>query len=64
MVHLNPHRHNATLRTLYLQDNLIGDVGAVVIGEGLRCVSIQSFVGLIVVGVTCSGFGALRIAAP
>jgi hypothetical protein len=60
---VNPHRHNTTLHTLVLNDNRIGDVGAAAIGEGLRCVSIQSFVGL-VVGVTCSGFGALRIAAP
>ena len=35
---VNPHRHNATLQTLDLRYNKIGDVGAAAIGEGLRCV--------------------------
>ena len=35
---VNPHRHNATLQTLDLVCNQIGDVGAAAIGEGLRCV--------------------------
>ncbi len=33
-----PHSHNASLQTLDLRDNRIGDVGSVAIGEGLRCV--------------------------
>ena len=37
-VYVSPHRHNATLHTLYLENNQIGDVGAAAIGEGLRCV--------------------------
>ena len=35
---MTPHRHNATLHTLELKFNQIGDVGAAAIGEGLRCV--------------------------
>jgi hypothetical protein len=35
---VNPRRHNATLHALGLGANQFGDVGAVVIGEGLRCV--------------------------
>jgi hypothetical protein len=35
---VTPHRHNATLHTLELEDNHIGDVGAAAIVEGLRCV--------------------------
>ena len=37
-VYVSPHRHNATLHTLKLERNEIGDVGAASIGEGLRCV--------------------------
>ena len=35
---MTPHRHNATLHTLDLKWNQIGDVGAASIGEGLWCV--------------------------
>ncbi len=35
---VNPHRPNATLHTLELEGNQIGDVGAAAIVEGLRCV--------------------------
>ena len=37
-VYVSPHRHNATLHTLGLSLNQIGDVGAAAIGKGLRCV--------------------------
>ena len=37
-VYVSPHRHNATLLTLQLSRNRIGDVAASSIGEGLRCV--------------------------
>jgi hypothetical protein len=39
---VNRHRHNATLQVLLLIYNKIGDVGAVAIGEGLRCVHARS----------------------
>jgi hypothetical protein len=38
VVRVNPHRHNATLHTLWLNDNQIDDVGAAAIGEELRFV--------------------------
>jgi hypothetical protein len=36
--YVNPYRQNASLQTLRLQLNQIGDVGAAAIGESLRCV--------------------------
>ncbi len=38
VVCVTSHRHNATLHTLKMTENQIGDVGAAAIGEGLRCV--------------------------